>query len=213
MASPPTTLAESDRLFPFPAREIQRTANRKWILQHIPKGGVGAEIGVFRGHFSEVLLEQLAPRKAYFIDPWTLCGEFFNWGADYTNHNTLPTAVAKQDAMWRTERFAQTERRFIEAFFPEGADRIEEKLDWIYLDASHKFEQTLAELQAAETLLKPRGILLGDDWWPDPDGMHFGVFQAINRFTRHANFDLIACGPYGQWAMRRRGAWKPKAGR
>lgn len=206
----PSSLEESDHLYPFPARELQRTANRKWILQHVPKDGVGAEIGVFRGHFSEVLLEHLKPRKAYFVDPWTLCGDYFGWGADYTNENALPTAVAKQDAIWRTERFVRTERRFIETFFPVGADQIEEKLDWIYLDASHKYEDTLAELEAAEKLLKPRGILFGDDWWPDPNGMHFGVFQAVSRFTRVANFDLIACGPFGQWALRRRGAWKPK---
>jgi hypothetical protein len=204
----PADLAESDRLYPFPAKELRRTADRRWILQHVPKGGTGAEIGVFRGHFSEVLLEHLKPRRVCFVDPWTLCGEHFGWGADYTNQNQLPTAVARQDAVWRTERFTQVDRRYVEGFFPACAGQIEGPLDWIYLDASHKFDETLAELQAADKLLAPKGILFGDDGWPDPESIHFGVFQAVNKFTRLANYDLIACGPFGQWAMRRRGPWK-----
>jgi hypothetical protein len=35
-----------------------------------------------------------------------------------------------------------------------------------------------------------------------------GVFHAIDKFIRQANYDLIACGPFGQWAMRRRGPWE-----
>lgn len=208
----PATLAESERLYPFPERERVRTCNRKWILQHVPKGGTGAEIGVFRGHFSEVLLEHLKPRKAYFVDPWRLCGETFAWGGDYTANRRLPTAVARQDAMMRAARFAEVECRFVEGYFPACRDQFEEPLDWIYLDAAHDYESTLEALGAAAELLAPRGILFGDDWWPEPTAAHHGVFQAINKFVKASKFDLVAAGPFGQWALRRRGPWTPSVG-
>ncbi len=210
MPPPPRSLAESDRLYPFPAFELRRLPDRLWILEYVARGGVGAEVGVFRGHFSEQLLEHLEPRKAYFVDPWRLTGAHFGFKGPYTNDDTLPTAVAYQDAQWRTQRFEHVDRRFVEARFP-CPERFDEPLDWLYLDASHKYQETLAELEAAAALLAPRGILFGDDWAPNPDGVHHGVFQAVNEFVRRGEWDFIAAGPAGQWALRRRAAWEPSA--
>ncbi|MEM2174564.1 MAG: hypothetical protein QXI58_02940, partial [Candidatus Micrarchaeia archaeon] len=46
---------------PFPEGEIQRLDHRKWILNYAKKEGIGAEVGVFRGYFAEVLLKELKP--------------------------------------------------------------------------------------------------------------------------------------------------------
>ena len=29
-------------------------------------------------------------------------------------------------------------------------------------------------------------------------------------FTRKTKYEIVAAGPYGQWALRHRGAWKAK---
>ena len=39
------------------------------------KGRVGAEISVFRSHFSEMICEILKPERLYLIYSWTLVGE------------------------------------------------------------------------------------------------------------------------------------------
>ncbi len=36
----------------------------------LPKGGVGAELGVWKGEFSVRLLKGAKPRQLYLIDPW-----------------------------------------------------------------------------------------------------------------------------------------------
>lgn len=177
--------ASNDR-FPMPQGEIARLKSRRWILSHVKPGGVGAEIGVFRGHFSSLICELAKPAKLYLVDPWTLSGPTFNWGADYTNFGTLPTETAKHEAAARCALFADIQVVQIEAFFPQGADQLAEPLDFAYLDASHRYEMTLAELRVLATLMAPQGVILGDDWSPDPTMKHHGVYLAVQDFVREA---------------------------
>ncbi|HEY9026689.1 MAG TPA: class I SAM-dependent methyltransferase, partial [Burkholderiaceae bacterium] len=194
----PASLEESDRLFPTPDEEIQRIAKRTWILNYVPRGDVGIEVGVGRGRFSEVLLTHMKPRRVYFFDAWTLNG------APQAVPGSVAGDIARQEAQWRTERFAEVERHFVESTFPLGVQRVTEPVDWIYIDATNDVDVALAQLQACEKLLKPKGILAGDNWWPNPKSPLNAVFQAVNKFIRMGKFELIACGPYGQWAIRRR---------
>ena len=212
MLALPTSLEESTRRFPLSDGELRRIDLRKWILNYVPKGGVGAEVGCFRGHFSELLLQWLEPRKAYFIDPWTMQGEYFGEDKDpqLTNDGQLPTAAARQEARWRTQRFAAVETLCIEGRFPECASQIEDKLDWLYVDSEAGVDETLEALHATEDLLAPRGILFGNGWWPNTTTSRNAVFQAVSMFTRKTKYEIVAAGPYGQWALRHRGAWKAK---
>ncbi|MGO9802329.1 MAG: class I SAM-dependent methyltransferase [Steroidobacteraceae bacterium] len=189
--------------YPFPRAELTRTEARRWILEHASPGGVGAEVGVFRGHFSEAILEQLVPSKFYLIDPWENLGEFFGWKDAYTNLGTLPTRVARRDAELRAAKFPNTETVFIQGTFPECKASIREPLDWIYIDASHQYESTLREITESAEILKPGGVILGDDFYPDRGSLHHGVFRAVNAFVKSGLFEFIASGPGGQWCLRR----------
>lgn len=62
---------------PYPKPQIERTEKRVWLAEKLPKNAVGAEIGVFRGHFAEVLGAAAFPRLLYLVDPWTISGETF----------------------------------------------------------------------------------------------------------------------------------------
>jgi hypothetical protein len=214
MTALPASLEESARLYPLPDSELRRIELRKWILNYVPKGGVGAEIGAFRGLFSELLLQWLEPRKAWFGDPWTLHGEFYGPHRDpqLTLNGALPTAVARQEARWRTGRFANVECRYVEGFFPATAAQIEDRLDWIYLDLDLELgiDQMMEALHATEGLLSPKGILFGNGWWPNTTTVHNNVFQAVGMFSRKTKYEIVAAGPYGQWAMRHRRAWRAK---
>jgi len=190
--------------YPFPPKEIDRLRERRWILGFAKEWGVGAEVGVFRGHFAEVLIDALVPTKIYLIDPWTKQGEFFNWAAKsspYTSGNRLPTAVAKREAELRAARFVGVNVKVVEGYFGEETGRIEEKLDWIYIDANHGFHQALEDLHAARGLMKDDGVIMGDDWQPDPRHKHHGVFRAVQKFTRTTNYRIVAAGPAGQYCL------------
>ena len=44
--------------------------DREWLLKRLPKRSVCAEIGVYEGRFSELILRIARPRKLHLIDPW-----------------------------------------------------------------------------------------------------------------------------------------------
>lgn len=197
-------LAALDAPWPMPEGELKRLEMRRWILRYAPKGGIGAEIGVFRGHFSAAICRIAEPRKLYLIDPWTRIGPTFGWSGPYTNGGALPTAVARDQAAARVAQFPQTEAVLIERYFPMGADQIAEPLDFAYLDASHRYDATLNELRHLEPLVQPDGVILGDDWAPDPAAQHHGVFRAVQDFVAEGRWQIIAAGIGGQWGIRRR---------
>lgn len=188
---------------PFPEGEIERMKNRRRILRHLPKNGIGAEVGVFRGHFSERISEVAQPRKFYLIDPWTKTGDTFGWGKDYTNFGKLETAAARDESILRARRGGCPDVVVIEDSFPACKPRISEPLDWVYLDASHKYQQTLRELLALQDILKDDAVIAGDDFAIDPSSPHHGVFQAVHEFIRRTDWCLIDCGIAAQYALRR----------
>lgn len=56
------------------------TARITALERHVPVGGVGAEIGVHKGCFTERLLTQLRPTRLHLLDPWYLGSHEWNWG-------------------------------------------------------------------------------------------------------------------------------------
>jgi len=62
--------------------------------------------------------------------------------------------------------------------------------DLVYLDASHDEDDVYADLQAYWPLLKPGGVMLGDDW----STRWYGVICAANRFAREKNLTLQTAG-------------------
>lgn len=195
------TRVETD--FPMPQRELDRLAQRRWILRYARSGGIGAEIGVFRGHFAETICQLLTPRKLYLIDPWTKLGRTFGWGKEYTAFDTLPTALARDEARARVQRYTGGDAVLVEDHFPACRAVLIEPLDFAYLDASHDHDKTLDELHALTGHMAPDGVILGDDWQINPGHQHHGVFRAVQAFSRRSDWQIIAAGPGGQWALRR----------
>ena len=205
--TPFARVSRLDAPWPMPEGEMRRLDARRWILTILPKGGVGAEIGVFRGHFSAQICGVAQPRKLYLVDPWTVYGPTFDWPGAYTNDGKLPTATARDQAVARVAQYPSVETVVIEGYYPAVAPQIAEPLDFAYLDSSHKYEDTLVELRHLQTQVKPGGLILGDDWMPDPGAVHHGVFRAVQDFVQDSDWQIMVAGPGAQWAIRRKPAY------
>lgn len=191
---------------PASAAEERRTDARKWILRFARPRSVGAELGVFRGRFSRTVLKELHPAKLYLVDGWSrLWGERFpDWGT-YTDHGRLTTAEAKALAASVKAEFPETDVEIRETLIEDFLREIDKSsLDFIYLDAGHSYEETLKQLFLSVAPLKRDGVILGDDWRPDPDARHHGVYRAVQDFTRMESFEIVAAGPAAQFCLRRR---------
>jgi len=186
----------------YPLDSVER---RRWILTNVPPGGVGAEIGVFRGHFSVAIAEQLQPRKLYLVDPWTKLGESFGYGEiSYTNNDMLTTRQALDEVHARMARFeGQIEVEIVEDYGVNFCAELTEPLDWAYLDAVNRPDLVLANLEAIDRVLLPHGRIMGDDWVLDPAHHNAGIMRAVNDFIRSHDYEILTAGYHEQWCLRR----------
>jgi hypothetical protein len=181
-----------------------RSEKRERIARRVlPKEGVGAEIGVFTGLFSPQLYRAASPRKLYLVDPWhTLFGEHYpSWGA-YTAFGQLKTEAAIEAVKARTRAFSDNASLVVDLSLNWLPTLPDGHLDWVYLDSSHRYEDTLQELAAIAPKLKAGGVILCDDCQADPQGRHHGCFRAIRDFTRQGEFEIFLL-EHSQAALRR----------
>jgi len=164
------------------ARRIERlisrlTGGRKRLLRILPKDTVGAEIGVWKGAFSEQILQIARPRVLHLVDPWTFQPDF----SDRMFGGTVAKSQADMDAIYDEARARLSGhgnirfwRMTSDAFFSQ----IDEKLDWIYIDGNHFYEWVRRDIENALTAVKPGGIVCGDDYYWHVDG-RYQVQEAV----------------------------------
>ena len=105
---------------------------------------VGVELGVFKGEFSNVLLNKWGGRL-YMIDPWRPLGDEYDDACDEEQLYDLYADTTKNIKGHETQGF------MLRGLGEELIDLFEdESLDFIYIDANHSYEIRLEE----ETKLK-----------------------------------------------------------
>jgi hypothetical protein len=186
------------------ARLIGRP-RRDDFLRLLPKHSIGAEIGVFRGHYTDHILRIAQPRELHLIDGWWLVyGEHFpDWGA-YTDHGRLSTRAAYNEV-----RRIVSRRRAEDKVRIHVADDLacleafpERSFDWVYLDSSHQYEHTREELLLLLPRMRGGGVIGGDDWQDDPAHSHHGVAKAVGEFCARHGWSLQHRDAFGQWLIK-----------
>jgi len=185
--------------------ESTRSEKRGYLSQFVVKGGVGAELGVFWGHFSEVILREFRPRTLYLVDLWDLQGEKFDIEGRFTDFGRMRPSdcyAHVQEIAARHPDVVRVVKDDASAFLSgyEG-----EAFDWVYVDTSHKYDDTLRELTLIADRLKPGGVILGDDWIADPSHRHYEVVRAVHSFVRGTDFEIVEAGRGHQFVLRRGG--------
>ncbi|HEX3981817.1 MAG TPA: class I SAM-dependent methyltransferase, partial [Acidimicrobiales bacterium] len=142
-------------------RRLGHEPRREDFLKSLPRQAVAAEIGVFRGEFTEFIFTTNRPSELHLIDVWwELHGEFFPmWGGAYTEFGQLSTRQAYEEVLAIVERLQEDCKTTVHvgddlsilAGFPD------QYFDWVYLDTSHQYEQTLKELEILAQKVKAKG--------------------------------------------------------
>ncbi len=193
-------MLSSEEKYPIPAWVFDTLSQRRVVVKNFMKPNtVGVELGVFRGVFSEFILNNTDLNKLFMVDAWDIFGEVFSWGKDYTCHGTLPTAVARDEAAERTKSFGDR-RELITSLSLDFLENTKSKFDWIYIDATHDFENVYAELKMIHEreLLLQDGFIIVDDFKIEPANPHYGVFQAVREFSKNFPFEIIYAQPFGE---------------
>lgn len=187
--------------------ENEKTINRQirgpLIDKYIPKNGVGAELGVLHGNFSGVLLEFANPTKLHLIDPWYFLDSHWSWSGG--NQSTIDAVIKIL-----TERKKEIEEKRVLLHIEDDLvvlKKFEDNyFDWVYIDSSHAYQHTVDELEVLKNKVKSSGIICGDDWRPDPNHRHHGVYKAVHEFIEKENYELLYADEQSlQWFIRSNG--------
>lgn len=187
------------------SRPILDLTDRKTLMASLPKGGVGAEVGVAEGCFSEVLLEVCKPRTLYLIDPWV-----------HIDSEALKEDSSNVSQEGHDSRYAQVWQRLgprpevvIYRMYSLVAAHAfsDEHFDWFHIDADHT--QAKQDLEAWWPKLKPGGWATGHDY--TEVGQHITVKTEIDAFVAKHGLELFVTRGdtdiyeknYPTWATRK----------
>ena len=183
--------------------ESTRSQKCAFLSQYVVKDGVGVELGVLWGHFSEVILREFRPRTLYLVDLWDTQGESFDIEGAYTDFGRLRPA----DCYAQVKQIEARHPGVVAVVKEDAATFLSryqgEPFDWVYVDTSHTYDDTLRELRLIAERLKPDGVILGDDWIADPWHPHYEVCRAVHTFVRTTDFEIVEAGRGHQFVLRR----------
>lgn len=171
----------------------KRARGRYTLLKQLPQNSVGAEIGVWKGDFSQLIEEVVSPRKLYLIDPWLIPGDnrdVLSRSKDGLSLNIHGKPVSHQkdlDEIYQyvMSRFQQSPSiQVIRSTSQDAVGHVSKaSLDWVYIDGSHYYDDVKRDLELWTPKIRCGGILCGDDYyWRDSSG-EYSVRRAVTEYV------------------------------
>jgi hypothetical protein len=137
---------------------------------------VGAEVGVYRGDTSRLLLETFPGLFLYLVD---------TWAGDSVGDNIFSGKSAYYDTIKNVEEYRDrvhilhTQSVLAAGAVPDGL------LDFVFIDADHEYESVRDDIEAWFPKVRLGGLITGHDY----NQMRFpGVVQAVNE--RFGNIEI-----------------------
>jgi hypothetical protein len=158
--------------------------SRELLLNFFPKNSIGAEIGIFKGEFSQIILDTINPSLFYMVDPWE--GNIHSGdknGENMTNISGETYYIEHILPKFGFLKNIKILRNYSDVIqlFPN------DYLDWIYIDAEHHYDYVKADLYNCYDKIKKGGIISGHDYNKD---MFPGVVQAVTEFCIDKNLEI-----------------------
>ena len=155
---------------------------RNFIFKLLKKNSLCCEVGVWKGDFTQKIVNKINPKKIYLIDPWKDFGsnyfEKISQKYNQDNQNIRYEFVKKRFKKYIDQKKVLILRKTSS----EALDDIKEiKFDFIYLDGNHKYEFIKFDLENYYELLSNHGYMIGDDYRLD------GVKRAVSEFILKKN--------------------------
>ena len=148
---------------------------------------VGAEIGVMRGKYSEVLCKSNPGVKLYAIDAW----EDYS---DFTDFNRYPNVAKILSEMYEqtVRRLALFNCEIIKKTSMEAVKDFKDgSLDFVYIDANHRYEYVLEDIDAWTKKVRKGGIVAGHDFNEGMSRLQNGVVQAIKDYIHSSKIPYV----------------------
>lgn len=192
--------------------------NRQFVVELVKYFGTRrvAEVGVWKGELSRMLLADAGVDFLYMVDPHEhqrnlfesqsrgphpsmMSGNVYNcrMGEETLNQEQLDQLNRETVATFARDFPGRSQ--FIRLPSVKGSEKVADgSLDLVFIDAIHLYEDVLEDIAAWLPKLKPNGILAGDDY----QGSFQGVIDAVNEtFPPHIRRVHLETGV---WYVRNR---------
>jgi Methyltransferase domain len=179
------SLEEMERRYPKVDLRAEHIKNLKTVLDKsalldlLPKHSVVAEIGVSKGDYSQKILSITEPKQLHLIDAWA--NEAYRDLGDLVR-NRFAREIDLVQVVIHEGYSTKILPGFADGYF-----------DWVYIDTSHDYENTVKELELARRKVKTGGLIAGHDYvlghWPTRT--RYGVIEAVNEFCVTHNWEMI----------------------
>lgn len=141
----------------------------------------GCELGVFRCEFSDELVESGRFKSFVLVDPFIgdAQGNIGSGDKDGLNHRVFHKTELFQHAVDWVHN--QKEGTFRGLHLEKSVDFLTKHFEWfdfVYIDTTHIYEDTLAELNAAWGATRKGGVIAGHDF----NLKGAGVKKAVDEF-------------------------------
>lgn len=156
----------------------------RYPLTLIKPSDLCAEIGVWKGEFSQEILTQ-KPKELHLVDPWI-----------HQTHKWVQWAkgeAVKQAYKEVLGKFSNINNVHIHKENSCAINIGENYFDWVYIDADHSYESVKKDLQHWFRQVKNGGFLCGDDYgWSHP--LTKGPKPAVDEFVKENDLNLETHG-------------------
>jgi hypothetical protein len=156
---------------------------RAVLLERLPKSAVCAEIGVWKGNFSQMILRLAKPRELHLVDPWLFIPEYPGrryGGQTARSQDDMDEIFAAVASKFRDRPQVTLHRMTSGEATKEFSDNY---FDWVYVDGDHSYEAVISDLRNWWPKIRPGGWLAGDDYrWRD-EKKNLSVKTAVEEFA------------------------------
>ena len=181
------------------------------LAEFLGKKGEAAEIGVWRGKYSEIILKNNCFTVLYSIDPWKKFSseeyvDLKNVSRDRLDeaYAMAKTQLSRYGAM---SKIVRSTSREASRTFPDHA------LDFVYIDANHSYAGCRDDITAWWPKVTEGGIIAGDDYVNRRTAQDdFGVKRAVDEFAEKHGQKLYATyEQHPSWYIIKNGGVKKSA--
>lgn len=185
-----TNSALAGMAFPPSRHVLGRFLNEHNLL------GEGAEIGVLHGSLSLIIMQSWNGQCLHLIDPW--CRQDPEIYTEPTNDqdwgDNLRVVRQRMEPFGSRVNIVQSLSKEASKQFKTG------QLDWVYIDANHKYENVLEDLMAWAPKVKSGGLISGHDYG---DNDVCPVKKAVDSFLKKTKIGPISglsqCSSFWLW--------------
>ena len=165
-------------------------SSRTKILELIPKGGVAIEVGVAYGDFSEMIINEIKPKKFYGLDIFSIKAGREPWGMHLLEESKMTHFEFYKNRMSKIDCKIEISKGFSWEELSKFPDNY---FDYIYLDADHSYDSVKKDLYQIDRKIRKEGLIQINDYafFNILGFVPYGVKRAVNELIIEGDYEMI----------------------